>query len=54
MTLEVIVARLSDETLEELMTICHARPTEPDVCVCCAAYMEMQRRDTPGRNEEEG
>ena len=39
-----IVRRLHNDTLETLMGICHTEPADPDACICCAAYMEIQER----------
>ena len=40
-----IVSYLSDETLTDMMGVCHSEPVEPEVCVFCAAYMELQARE---------
>ncbi len=40
-----IVGYLDDETLMEMMGVCHTEPAEPEVCVFCAAYMELQDRE---------
>lgn len=49
LTNEVIVRRLQDETLDELMGLCHMEPAEPEICICCAAHEEACRREETKR-----
>lgn len=37
---------MDDEAINDVMRICGEEPADPDTCVPCACYMEMQRRET--------